>query len=88
VVLKKSLRSEVLVTDNGLTDPNQNLGVLRHPFFDVWAFPWCPIRAADAGLLLVLDQSLMEVAGRDGQAKKGRVVLEISAGGASTITVT
>ena len=55
---------------------------------------WCSIglvtsiRPTDAGLLLVLDQSLMEVAGTDGQAKKGRVVVEISAREACPTTVT
>ena len=39
-------------------------------------------------MLLVLDQSLMEVTGTDGQAKKGRVVVEISAGEACPTTVT
>ena len=35
--------------------------------------------AADAGLLLVIHQSLMEVAGTDGQAEEGRVVLKVLA---------
>ena len=50
--------------------------------------PWRPITAADAGLHLVVDQTLVEMAGTDGQAKKGRVVVEISAVEACPITVT
>ena len=37
---------------------------------------------------MVLDQSLMEVAGTDGEAKKGRVVVEISVREACPTTVT
>ena len=47
-----------------------------------------PVGAADAGLLLVIHQPLVEVAGTDGQAKKGRVVVEISAREACPTTVT
>ena len=39
-------------------------------------------------MLLVVDQTLVEMAGTDGQAKKGRVVVEMSAVEAYPITVT
>ena len=44
--------------------------------------------AADAGLLLVIHQSLMEVAGTDGKTEKGRVVFEVLAVEADLLTVT
>ena len=47
-----------------------------------------PIRAADVGLLLVIDQTLVEMTGTDGQTKKGRVVAEMSAVEADPITLT
>ena len=61
--------------------------MLRCPFFDVSTVSWRQIRAIDVGLLLVVHETLMKMAGTDGQAKKGRVVVEISAAEAFPVTV-
>ena len=62
--------------------------MLRCPFFGACSVSGRPVGAADAGLLLVVDQSLMEVAGTDSKTEEGRVVVEISAVEACPITVT
>ena len=61
--------------------------MLRCPFFGAYTSYGGPFGAAHAGLFLVIHQSLMEVAGTDGQAKEGRVVVEISAVEAYMLTV-
>ena len=53
--------------------------MLRCPFFGAYTLSGGPVLAADAGLFLVIHQSLMEVAGTDGQAEEGRVVFEVLA---------
>ena len=73
---------------NGLTDPNQNSGVLRHPFFDVCTVPWRPIMAAHHELSLFFHQPLVEMAGTDGKAEEGGVALEMFAMEADLLTVT
>ena len=47
-----------------------------------------PNQTSDAGLLLVIHQSLVEVAGTDGQAEEGRVVFEVLAVETDPTTVT
>ena len=49
---------------------------------------WRPIRAIEVGLFLVVHQTLVEMVGRDGKTKEGRVVVEISAVEADLLTVT
>ena len=49
------------------------------PFFGAYTPSGGPVGAADAGLLLVIHQSLVEVAGTDGQAEEGWVVFEVLA---------
>ena len=58
------------------------------PFFGAYTPSGGPVGAADAGLLLVIDQSLVEVAGTDGQAEEGRVVFEVLAVEAELLIVT
>ncbi len=52
---------------NGLTDnrPKPRFRGPSAPFFDVWTVSWRPIRAIEVGLLLVVHQTLLEMAGTD-----------------------
>ena len=63
-------------------------GCFGAPFFGAYTPSGGPVGAADAGLLLVIDQSLVEVAGTDGQAEEGRVVFEVLAVEADLPSVT
>ena len=58
------------------------------PFFGAYTTSGGPVFAADAGLLLVIHQPLVEVAGTDGQAEEGRMVLEVLAVEADLLSVT
>ena len=58
------------------------------PFFGAYTPSGGPVGAADAGLLLVIHQPLVEVAGTDGQAEEGRVVFEVLAVEADLPSVT
>ena len=62
--------------------------MLRCPFFDVWTVSWRPIRAIEVELLLVVHQTLVEMAGTEGKTKEGRVIVEMSAVEADPTTVT
>ena len=62
--------------------------MLWRPFFGAYTPSGGPVGAADAGLLLVIHQPLVEVAGTDGQAEEGRVVFEVLAVEADLPSVT